>query len=200
MPASEAKLPVTRTGVVEDSLTSGDSVSLRPTVEELYRRHAVMVARWAARLGGPALPHEDVVQEVFLTVQRELPKFRGEAKVTTWLYRITRHAVQHRRRKDRFRRWLKGLAVEVAGDLPSAEPQPGALLEQREQVDRLYAVLDQLNDRYREVLVLFELEKRTGEEIAALMGARVETVWVWLHRARAQFAKRFAQLEAEEER
>src|SRR5262249_44087441 len=53
-------------------------------VADLYRAHAQTVARWASRLGGPAIDVEDVVQEVFLVVQRRLREFRGEAEITTW--------------------------------------------------------------------------------------------------------------------
>src|SRR5262249_12394378 len=48
-------------------------------VAAIYRAHGAQVARWAARLGGPLVDAEEVTQEVFLTVQRLLPRFRGEA-------------------------------------------------------------------------------------------------------------------------
>jgi RNA polymerase sigma-70 factor (ECF subfamily) len=72
------------------------------TVEEVYRRHAVLVIRWASRLGGPALDVEDVVQDVFVRVQKDLHAFRGDAQMTTWLYQVTRNVVGHRIRKERF--------------------------------------------------------------------------------------------------
>src|SRR5262249_14147909 len=73
----------------------------RSPVADLYRAHAQTVARWASRLGGPAIDVEDVVQEVFLVVQRRLDGFRGDAHVKTWLYRITANVVRWRRRKDK---------------------------------------------------------------------------------------------------
>src|SRR2546423_1814126 len=69
-----------------------------PPLAEVYRRHAADVARWAARLGGPLIDVDDVVQEVFVVVNRKLPHFRGDAKVTTWLFRITDHVVRNHRR------------------------------------------------------------------------------------------------------
>lgn len=53
--------------------------------ESLYRAHAGTVSRWALRLLGPMGDADDVVQEVFLVVQRRLREFRGEAEITTWL-------------------------------------------------------------------------------------------------------------------
>ena len=165
-------------------------------VETVYRAHAHCVARWAARLAGPAIDIEDLVQEVFLTVQRELHTFRGDARLTTWLFRITENVVRHRRRKDRVRRWLKGTAAEVAGQLPSPRPTPLETLEQRQASQLVYRVLDGLPEKYRTVLVLFELEELGGEQIAALLGLKLATVWVQLHRARARFLSRLEELEA----
>jgi RNA polymerase sigma-70 factor (ECF subfamily) len=152
-------------------------------VAELYRAHAQTVARWASRLGGPAIDVEDVVQEVFLVVQRRFDGFRGEAHIKTWLYRITANTVRWRRRKEKWRRWLGGSADEVAGGLAARGPTPLESLE-------VYRVLDGMRERYRTVLILFEIEGMTGAEIAALMGAKVDTVWVWLYRARKQFEER----------
>src|SRR5438067_5524112 len=81
----------------------------------VYRAHAQDVARWAQRLGGPAVDVEDVTQEVFLAVHRKLAGFRGDSSLTTWLYRITENVVRHRRRKDRWRKRLSGSAEETAG-------------------------------------------------------------------------------------
>ena len=55
-------------------------------IETVYRTHSAAVARWAARLAGPDLEAEDLVQEVFLIAQRKLSGFRGEASPARWLY------------------------------------------------------------------------------------------------------------------
>jgi RNA polymerase sigma-70 factor (ECF subfamily) len=173
----------------------GASRQIPRDVGEVYRAHAQRVAAWAARLGGPSVDAEDVVQEVFLIVHRLLPTFRGDAQVTTWLFRITQNVVRHRRRQGRWRRWLGGSADDVAGNVASGRPTPVEDLERRQASDLVYRVLDGMSDRYRTVIVLFELEQRSGEEIAELLGTKVATVWVWLHRARAQFAKRLAKID-----
>src|SRR5262245_486200 len=93
----------------------------------LYRTYATKVGRWAARLGGPSIEVEDVVQEVFLVAKRRLISFRsdGSGKVTTWLFRATERIVKAARRKQRLRRLLGGpppadvaLAVDVASPVP----------------------------------------------------------------------------------
>jgi RNA polymerase sigma-70 factor (ECF subfamily) len=166
-------------------------------LEHVYREHALTVARWACRLGGPQVDAEDVVHDVFLKVRRELPRFRGDGKLTTWLYRMTLNEVRHRRRRERWRRWLGGLVPQAAAEMPSLDRAAPELLQRREDVAHLYRALEGLSERYRQVLILFEMEDRSGEEVAELLGARVETVWVWLHRARAQLAARVLDLEGD---
>lgn len=170
-----------------------------PEVVEVFRRHAPDVARWATRLGGPGVDVEDIVQEVFLKAHQHLPHWKeGAGSVSTWLFRTTRHAVLHQRRRDRWRRWLSGSAEETAGAAESPAPSPPEELERRRQHARFYRVLEQLKERDRTLIVLFELEAVSGEEIARLMEAKVATVWVWLHRARADFLARMQKLEQEE--
>ncbi len=166
----------------------------------LYRAHAQTVARWAARLGGPTADVEDIVQEVFLTAHRLLDGFRGEAKITTWLFRITHNQVRHQRRKQRYRRFLRGSADDVAGQLPSPRLTPIQELEQRQATTTVYRVLDGMSEKYRTAFILFELEHLSGDEIAALLDQRVNTIWVWLHRARAQFLAGLEKLEKSEQR
>lgn len=167
------------------------------TVEHVYREHAATIGKWIARLGGPGLDVEDTMHDVFLIVGRELQHFRGEARLTTWLYAITLNVVRSRRRKERFARFFRapnaeGLEVADARLLPDEE------LARRQASKRLHTALDGLNDRYRQVLVLFELESRTGQDVAELMDARVENVWIWLHRARAALARELSRLEEKE--
>jgi len=157
-------------------------------VEAVYREHAARVARWAAHLGGPRLDVEDMVHEVFLIVQRRLAEFRGDAQITTWLYRITARVVRDARRKERIRRWIHGTRwTDVVRALAPAHLAPVDEIERRHNIARVYRAFDHMPERYRTLLALFELEGMTGEEIAALTGIKLATVWVRLHRARARF-------------
>jgi RNA polymerase sigma-70 factor (ECF subfamily) len=153
---------------------------------EIYREHALTIARWAARLGGPEIDCEDVVQEVFLTVERRLPEFRGEAKLSTWLFRITERTVANHRRKLRLRR-LFARAFGAGEATLRAVLTPAEVVERREEVMALYRRLDRLPAKYRRTLILFELEGQSTKQIAELLALKPGTVRVWLHRARAQF-------------
>ena len=159
------------------------------SVAELYDRYASQVERWARRLGGPGLDPEDLLHDIFLVVLRRRHEFRGEAKLSTWLFRITQKVVRWRRRNAAVRRWLWGRHGEDVAEAHARVPTPVEELERREQSLRLYAALDRLPEKYRTVLVLFALEGLPGEEIAALLDTDPNTVWVRLHRARAKLAE-----------
>jgi RNA polymerase sigma-70 factor (ECF subfamily) len=163
-------------------------------LEAIYRQHVQKVARWASRLGGPAIEPEDVAQEVFEKVQHSLSSFRGDAELTTWLYRITENVVRHRRRKERWRRFI-GFPQGDAIELPSAALSPLEQLEANEATALVYRVLDGMRERYRTVLILFDLEGLSGDELERLTGVPAGTLRVRLHRARADFAARLEVLE-----
>jgi RNA polymerase sigma-70 factor (ECF subfamily) len=176
--------------------------ALAPDVASLYRTYAAKVGRWAARLGGPSIEVEDVVQEVFVVAKRRLVSFQPDrgGSISTWLFRTTERVVLGARRKQRLRRLL---GATPAGDLPGAEtagPIPSDELERRQEIAHVYRVLDRLPARQRKVLILFELEGMSTQEIAALIGARVGTVRVWLYRARASFLQHHDQLAAADRR
>lgn len=152
----------------------------------VYRRHARDVARWASRLAGPTEDVDDLVHEVFLVVQDRIDGFRGDARLTTWLYRITVNVVRHQRRKNRLRRWV---GLEPPAEPVAETPAPDETAAARQALDRVYRALESLRERDRRVLILHELEGLTGPEIAELEGVTANAVWVRLHRARARFAE-----------
>ena len=168
-----------------------------PSLAEVYRRHKTDIGRWAARLGGPRIDVDDVVQEVFIVINRQLPHFRGDAKLTTWLFRITERVVRNHRRWWGVRRIMTQLSPRQREALATPGPDPAEELERREAVADAYRVIDRLPEKYRRVLILAELEELPPEEIAVLLEARLETVRVWLHRARRLFLDRLGDAEPE---
>jgi RNA polymerase sigma-70 factor (ECF subfamily) len=164
-------------------------------ISALFRQYARTVARWAARLGGPGIDVEDVVQDVFLIAGRRLTHFTGEAKITTWLFRTTERVVQGLRRKQRWIRWLARSGDQVSAHLASARPTPVEEFERYQATVSVYRILDRMAVNYRRVIILFELEGLTTDEIARLLGAKQATVRVWLFRGRAQFLAEKQRLE-----
>jgi RNA polymerase sigma-70 factor, ECF subfamily len=166
-----------------------------PDLGTIYRTHVGDVARWAERLAGPGFDLPDLVHEVFEIAQRRLPSFRGDSSLSTWLFGITEKVVRHRRRKDRLRHWLAGSASDVAKHVPESDTNQHDQLEMKERAARVYRVLDRLPDRDRQILILFEIEGLSGEQIAALLGVKIGNVWLRVHRARERFLKLFEQVE-----
>ncbi|MES1209305.1 MAG: sigma-70 family RNA polymerase sigma factor [Pseudomonadota bacterium] len=172
-------------------------------LESVYKRHGAQVSRWAARLAGPGLDIEDIVHDVFLVVQRRLLEFRGDARITTWLYEITVRVVQARRRRMRRQQWLRPLrsavdraAVPSENDIPDEGISALEALERRQASALLYRFLDELDEKYRTAVVLFELEGLPCQEIAAITGTSVTNVWVRVSRGREKLIRAFAKSEA----
>ena len=179
-------------------LRSAPSVSALVDIDELYRQHAPTVARWAARLGGPGVEVQDVVQDVFLVARRRLQRFDGSANITTWLFRATERIVLAARRQARRRAWLSRTPSDLAPAAPRSRPTPLEAVERDELAGIVYRLLDRLPERQRQVLILFEMEGLSTAEIAALTGSLIPTVRVQLHRARVRMVKLYASAEAEQ--
>lgn len=153
--------------------------------EALYELHQPRVLAMALHRGCPEPEAEDVVHEVFMALWRRPPPLGATTKLSTWLYRVTANKVASLHRRRAVRRALTGWWTPPAEVLPPD-------LAAREEVR---AVLEHMAPKKREVLVLFELEERSGEEIAELLGCRINTVWTRLHHARAEFRKISARLD-----
>jgi RNA polymerase sigma-70 factor, ECF subfamily len=167
------------------------------SIDSVYRDYCDAVTRWAARLSGPEVETEDMVQEIFLIAHRKLGSFRHDAALATWLYRITERVVARRRRRERMRRWIVRSDARAGLEVASAAPTPFENLQRRRAVLVTYEALESLNENQRSAFILFEIEGLSGQQIADLKGVSVSTVWVWLHRARARFLARLAKLEGE---
>ncbi|MGH3649722.1 MAG: RNA polymerase sigma factor, partial [Acidimicrobiia bacterium] len=142
----------------------------------------------ARRLVGDPHLASDVAQETLIRAWQALPKFRGDAKLSTWLHRITvntawtlkQHARRHRSTPiDEY--------TDVAAPMGADHPEvAGETLELR---GRLRTVLDRLPDSQRRVVVLKDIYGWSHAEIAESMGISVTAAKVRLHRARARLAK-----------
>ncbi|MBI2812720.1 MAG: sigma-70 family RNA polymerase sigma factor [Opitutae bacterium] len=137
----------------------------------------------------------DVCQEIWLTVWRELPRFRGEARFSTWLHPIaTRRALDHLRKRrrwfDRFLPFANGDdAVESAPE-PSTADDDGSLAESGERRAALHAALAALPPKLRAVLALREVEGLSYEEIAHAVSVPTGTVMSRLYHARRLLAQK----------
>ena len=151
----------------------------------LFVRHKSDVARLVYRMLNAPGDLEDVVQEVFVQVFRSLKDFRGQAKFSTWLHRVTVNVVLMHRRSARSR---PVLTEEIPGELVGDDLQtlPDEDVERRERMRAFQRLLAKLADKKRVVFVLHELEGMSPAEIAQVVGAPVLTVRTRLFYARRE--------------
>jgi RNA polymerase sigma-70 factor (ECF subfamily) len=145
---------------------------------------AYNLARWMMRREHDA---QDVVQEAFLRAFHAFGQFRG-GDARCWLLTIVRNTCHTWHTRDRARGVPVSLDQEVH-DVPSATPEPQALLERLADRDRVRAAFESLPAEFREVLVLRELEGLTYQEVAAVAKVPVGTVMSRLARARERLAR-----------
>src|SRR3984885_1046752 len=163
-----------------------------------------MVFRTLLRLTGSREHLDDLAQDVFLRLYRALPSFRGDALITTYLYRIAVNVAQDewkRRRKDRDTH--VSLSDDTAGwEDRLAHPDSNAeeQLEEREFQESVEEQLQCLSQIERNILVLYHQEERSYEQIAAALGMPIGTIRTHLHRGRKKLREALRQRQTQERR
>jgi RNA polymerase sigma-70 factor (ECF subfamily) len=185
-------LPATASTQIRRPTAEDARSSLR--VEDVYEAHFDYVWRVARRLGAPAQHLDDVVQEVFVVVQRRLHEFEGRSELKTWLFSITRRVVRaHARRHARHARAATDELEEFADEsAPNAEAQLAA----SEGTRVMYAMLQELDEDKREVFVLSELEELSGPAIAEALDLHLSNVYSRVRAARQAFEAALARYRA----
>ncbi len=161
-----------------DRLRSGDGRAF----EELVAAHQHRVFGIALRMLGVAAEAEEVAQEVFLRAHRAIRDFRGEARLSTWLYAITSRLCLSRLGAPE-RRAARGSEDDLTR-LPGSGEDPVARLERSELAEALERAITELPEDRRIVVVLRDVEGLSYEEIAGVLGIEIGTVRSRLHRAR----------------
>jgi RNA polymerase sigma-70 factor (ECF subfamily) len=161
-------------------------------VEQIYAEHVAMVWSGLRRLGVPEANIEDAVQDVFLVAHRRLADFEGRSSIKTWLYGIVlRVAKDYRRSQVRHARRVEGLA-QILSVSSAAAQTPLAQAERREANQALHAILAQLDEDHREVLVMVEIEDFSVRDAAAVLNLHVRACQRRLRAAHVAFEKKLA--------
>ena len=153
-------------------------------VEELVQTYEAPVYRLALRMcGGRAEDAQEVAQETFLAAWRGLPRFRGQCRFSSWLYKLTANAaVDHLRRE---KRRPAAVPLENAGE-PADPHTPQEELERRELHRAVQQALDRLTPEHREVLLLRQMQGLSYQEIGAALSLEEGTVKSRISRAKRQ--------------
>jgi RNA polymerase sigma-70 factor (ECF subfamily) len=163
---------------------------------QLVERYQDRVYTLCYRNLGDRQEAEDVAQEVFIALYRSLARFRGESKLSTWVYRVTvnhcknRRLYQHRRAAHRHEP-LEGTRGDEGPPRQLASKDAGTdRSTHRSEAERLLNLaLDQMDDRHRSILVLRDIHDLSYEEISEALDLPRGTVKSRLHRARLELAR-----------
>ena len=165
--------------------------------EQLIRRHEKKVFRLLLRMMGNREEAEDVAQETFLSLHRHGHRFRGDARFSTFVYRVASNAALNRRRTlGRNRARVQKLAVrQSAGDdLPQSPRNPEDATGGREISGAVRDALDSLKPSLRLPVLLYDIEGLAYGEIAEALGVAEGTVKSRIHRARQALRVQLAPL------
>ncbi len=188
---------------MERPLTVSDSLAMAtcaPPIPagELFRWHGRFVASFLFRLGVRAQDIDDVLQEVFLVAHRRGGFVPAEASATTWLAQIALRVASTSRRARRHEG--EELDEEALYERSVQQVGPERAAETSESLALVQRALDTLDISKRAVIILFELEGETCENIAAGLGIPLGTVHSRLHVARREFTKSLERLMKEKPR
>jgi RNA polymerase sigma-70 factor, ECF subfamily len=173
--------------VADDELVQQTAAGDADAFAALYRRRRPDVFRFTLHMTGDTSVAEDVAQDVFVAVMRDAARFQtGRATVAAWLCGIARNLLRQRFARDRR---LEPLAQDADSlDMPSVPPGALSDLLQAERLDTLRRAVLSLPLRYREAVVLCDLQELPYAEAAEALACAVGTLRSRLHRARALLA------------
>ena len=155
----------------------------------LYRDYRSKVYGTVHHVVGGSDEIDDIVQSVFLEIHRSLPRYKGQAKLSTWIYRISVNvALQYIRKRRRRRVFL--FFKEDDHRLEGLSHEMGPRYENRELLQKLHGLMDKLSEKKRVVFTLHELEGLPLEEVADICEIPVNTVRSRLHAARTELLSR----------
>lgn len=182
--------------VTDNALARRSGLGDRAAFAELFARLFPGTLRFALRmLDGDQQLAEDTVQEAWIKAWRSLPDFRGDSRVSTWLFSIVaRQSLDVRRRTRPLAvdgQLLEPLATRAAG--PQGTPDPAQTALARELWETLAAALGELPWRQRASWLLREVEGLSYDEIAQILNTTPTVVRGQLHRARGNLATRMEQ-------
>jgi RNA polymerase sigma-70 factor (ECF subfamily) len=181
----------------DDELISAARGGDREALGRLLERHQARVYRFGMRMCRGEEDAKDVLQETLLAAARTLPDFRGASSLSTWLYTIARSFCIKQRRHSKFApEVLESLDVgepaKSALQLPDPSRGPDEALDGRRIETALESAIAALDPKYREVLVLRDVEGLSAAEVGVVLGLSVEAVKSRLHRARIAVRERVA--------
>ena len=179
--AMEMPQPCTAADPKVDALKAGSEHAFRCLFEQEQER----LQHFVRKIVDDADEAENIVQETFAEAYRQIGDFRGEAKVSTWLFSIARHLAYGHLRKSKRHNYKEHDTIEflqaAQGDATTVTQEA---VERSERRHIVHDALQELPEHYRRVVQLRDLEEQSTTETAEQLGLTEVNVRVRLHRAR----------------
>ena len=142
---------------------------------------------------------EDIAQEVFLEVYKSIGKFKGNSKLSTWIYKICTNKCLEFIRKKNAKKRLVFMQRILGNEIPLDKTNfftefnhPGILLEHKEQSETIYLAINTLPESQKTVFTLAKLDGKTYQEIAEITGKSMSSVESIMFRAKKNLQKKLA--------
>ena len=160
---------------------------------ELVKEHQTYLYRFVLRNIGNPSDAEDIAQQAFIEAYKAMATFRGESKLSTWLYGIAMNLVRNylNRAPHRVRQYESD---DVLEGLPDTADGPEALAERSQMMERLSSQIGELSSELQQILMLVAVDGLSYDEAAVMLEIPVGTVRSRLFRAREQIKERLPEL------
>ncbi|MEK3725493.1 RNA polymerase sigma factor [Paenibacillus sp. FSL H8-0034] len=172
-----------------DQIRQGDEEAYRLLIE----RHKGYIYTLVYRMVEHRETAEDLTQDIFIKLYRSLAHFRGDAKFTTWLYRLTTNLVTDYRRAQR-RRPYEAILDKMKGWLINRQEEPEAMALQKEERQMVQQLLSELPDKYRLILYLYHYKQLSYQEIAEATQLPLKTIETRLYRGKSLLKQKWQEV------
>ncbi len=174
-------------------LRDGEAAAFR----QVYEQYSDMVYNVCLRMIGNQEDAEDATQEVFLKVHRSVADFRGEAQLSSWIYRIAVNTCLNRERRKKWARWvsLDFLFTPEGEEHAGSEDSADQFLEEKERVRAVRQAIRSIPQSQKTAIILQRYENLSYQEIADIMGKSLSAVESLLHRAKQNLVKNLREFE-----
>ena len=176
---------------------NGETLSFSSIYDEFYTK----ILQYLKRMVGE-FEAEELTQTVFEKVSKNLSTFKGDSKLSTWIYRVATNTALDRLQSQSFKYSFAGPLAPLPISLPEAEPvvsnssrtpaAPDKKVIQNEMSECVREFVDRLPPDYRTIIVLNEFEGLTNKEIAEVLEISLDSAKIRLHRARKRLKESLA--------
>ncbi|WP_442603252.1 RNA polymerase sigma factor [Paenibacillus sp. KN14-4R] len=165
---------------------------------DLVDRHKGLIFNYIYQMVGQRETAEDLAQEVFIKVFRNLSHFRGDSKFTTWIFRLTVNVVTDYRRSQK-RKPLQIMLDKIKDWWRDDSLGPEGIMIKQEQQDAVHSLLAELPDKYQHILFLYHFKEMSYQEIAEITNLPIKTVETRLYRGKSLLKEKWMEVHPHEQ-